>query len=176
MPGHTATVVTGSIGGRVAVVVIGSLLDHGRANATPAASPTATHSAAPVLTSVEQRFVKDATAKFQAPTNYVVKWRYSCASFGLPGNFIIDGDGGADMNGASVNERGTGGHVTAVHLVGEGRELNQRERTGHLNCQEPAAVTRYLLVPRLPRLGDLGSGLRLGRGRGRRPAVKATVS
>jgi hypothetical protein len=50
------------------------------------------------------------TARFTVPGsgNWELKWSYTCASYGSAGNFIVDEDGGKDLNGVNVNALGNG--------------------------------------------------------------------
>lgn len=60
------------------------------------------------------------TAKFTitGSGDWLLKWHYNCAADGGTGNFIVDEDGGSDLNGANVNELGAGGSG-ATHAYGD---------------------------------------------------------
>ena len=60
------------------------------------------------------------TSRFTVPGsgNWELKWSYNCASTGGSGNFIVNEDNDNDLNGASVNELGPGGHGV-THVYGD---------------------------------------------------------
>ena len=85
------------------------------ATTSPAAAATPAAAAAP-KPHVIARFAGsgiESTRQFTigGAGSWVLRWSYNCAAFGQSGNFQVDEDkGGADFNGANVNELGRHGH------------------------------------------------------------------
>jgi hypothetical protein len=60
------------------------------------------------------------TGRFTVPGsgNWALKWSYTCVSYGSAGNFIVDEDGGKDLNGVNVNALGNGSSGI-THVYGD---------------------------------------------------------
>jgi hypothetical protein len=138
---HTLrNVLLGTLGGVVALGVIGAALSGGNgsgstagsgatqavsapASSAPASPAAATAAPAPrpaaphVIATFSASGIEN-TAKFTVPANWTLHWSYNCSAFGQAGNFAVLEDGGADFGGATVNELGTAGHGI-THAYGD---------------------------------------------------------
>lgn len=94
---------------------------HAAATPSPAASSQAAAAAHPVVLARFHGTGDQSTPKFRirGSGDWTLRWSYNCKAFGDKGNFIVDEDkGGADFNGASVNELGRHGHG-ATHVYSD---------------------------------------------------------
>jgi hypothetical protein len=92
---------------------------------SPSASPSPAKPPPPPKPVIVARFSGSGiqnTPPFTVPDQWHLSWWYSCANFGMSGNFIVDEhntDGGLDFNGASVNELGSGRGPVATYAYGD---------------------------------------------------------
>jgi len=54
------------------------------------------------------------TPQFTVSDTWELEYSYDCSDDGGSGNFIVDEDGGSDLNGAGVNELGAGGSSSTM--------------------------------------------------------------
>lgn len=97
----------------VAIVIAtnGSKSTPGPVSATSAAAPAASPAAKPAVARTVATFTGSGiqnTPKFTVTATWKLVYSFSCAAFGSSGNFIVDEDGGNDLNGVSVNELSAG--------------------------------------------------------------------
>ncbi len=134
---HTLrNVLLGTIGGLIAIGIIGAALSGGKggtgtapdsgsapaasapASSTPASTPAAVAAPAPRVIATFSGSGIENTAKFTVPDSWTLHWSYNCAAFGQAGNFAVLEDGGNDFSGATVNVLGTASHGV-THAYGD---------------------------------------------------------
>ncbi|MGH3206859.1 MAG: hypothetical protein ACRDNO_03780, partial [Trebonia sp.] len=54
------------------------------------------------------------TPRFTVSSTWKLAYTYDCSAMDGTGNFIVDEDGGADLNGATVDELGAGGSSSTM--------------------------------------------------------------